>query len=187
MRITFAFLLALVLSAALAQTAPQSVYLPLAQRSAATAMPLPTLVPTPTPLPGPVRIILPPEVGEPEHVLGAFAVGCHPLNGNCYYFVVIKSPGDQDGILLRWRPGAAVTELVARIDQPDDFTGPIALGSGALIPAGMDVDLAFSACTNGAAYGTGCTAYRWRIVGVDVPYSGERIQGDTRAVVVVAE
>ena len=187
MRITLAFLLALVLSAALAQTAPASVYLPLAQRSAAaTAMPLPTLTPTPTPPPGPVRIILPPELGEPEHVLGAFAVGCHPLNGNCYYFVIIKSPGDQDGILLRLRPGAAVTELVARIDQPGDFTGPIALGSGVLLPDGS-IDLAFSACTNGATYGTGCTAYRWRIMGVDVPYSGERIQGDTRAVEVVAE
>ena len=185
MRITLAFLLALIFSAALAQTAPASVYLPLAQRSAAaTAMPLPTS----TPPPGPVRIILPPELGEPEHVLGAFAIGCHRDTLNCYYFAIIKFfSGNQDGIVLRLRPGAAITELVARIDQPGDFTGPIALGSGALIPAGMDVDLAFSACTNGATYGTGCTAYRWRIVGVDVPYSGERIQGDTRAVVVVAE
>ena len=184
MRIISGILLALIFSAALAQTAPASVYLPLVQRSAATAMPLPTATPTPTPLPGPVRIILPPELGEPEHVLGAFAVGCHPLNGNCYYFVIIKfSSGNQDGILLRLRPGAAVTELVARIDQPGDFTGPIALGSGVLLPDGS-IDLAFSACTNGATYGTGCTAYRWRITGVDEPYSGAHTQGDGRAVVV---
>ena len=186
MRIISGILLALIFSAALAQTAPQSVYLPLAQRSAAaTAMPLPTSTPTPTPLPGPVRIILPPEVGEPEHVLGAFAIGCHRDTLNCYYFAIIKFfSGNQDGIVLRLRPGAAITELVARIDQPDDFTGPIALGSGVLLPDGS-IDLAFSACTNGATYGTGCTAYRWRIVGVDVPFNGARIQGDGRAVEVV--
>lgn len=165
-------------------------YLPLAQRGGAFAMPPPVLAPTATPTPpnGPIRIILPPEIGDPQHVLGAFFAGCHRDNGNCYFMLIMKiASGNQDGVLLRLRPGAVVTELVATIDQGTQFIGPVALGSAMLLPDGS-VMMSFSACfeTPDPPF-TGCGPFYWRIMGVDEPFDGARIQGSGRAVEVAWE
>lgn len=160
----------------------QRVFLPLALN--APQLPPPTM-PTPEPT-GPVLLLLPADMPEPQHVLAAFAVGCHPSNANCYYFAIIKfRGGNQDALLLRLRPGAERTELVVTVDQGAQFIGPIALGSGVLLPDGS-VDLAFSACYQIPDDPfTGCGPFRWRIVGVDAPFGGARIVGDHRAVEVV--
>lgn len=165
-----------------------ALYLPLAQRGSTVAMPPPVLAPTPTPAPpsGPIQIILPPGFPSPQHVLGAFFAGCHRDNGNCYFFLIMKiASGNQDGILALLRPGATVVEIVAIIDQGTQFIGPVALGSAMLLPDGS-VMISFSACfeTPDPPY-TGCGPFYWRIMDVDAPFSGARIQGNGRAVEVV--
>lgn len=146
-----------------------------AQSSNAQYLPLAMSVQVaPTPPPS-VPTLLPLPAGLPtyDHTLLAFVIDEHPVSLNKYFFVVAKQMGNQDGLVLRLRPGATTTELVYLIDgNSAQFPGPIAPGSGVLTRAGGMI-LSFSACAEAepAPPSTGCKAYYYEIANVDVPFA----------------